>query len=57
MLPPREMNSRDLGQFTTRPPGTQREPSTRSAPLRAVSSRGSSSGWWEPSASISISTP
>ncbi len=31
MLPPREMNSRDLGQFTTRPPGTQRDPSTRLA--------------------------
>ena len=49
-------HSRRFGQFTTRPPGTQRAPSTRSAPGSASSSRGSCSGRWEPSASISTST-
>ena len=45
--------SRRSGQLTTEPPGTQREPITRSASRSASSSRCSCSGWWEPSASIS----
>src|SRR5215207_3140219 len=40
----------------TWPPGTQREPITRSASRIAVSSRGSSSGACDPSASISTTT-
>ena len=47
---------RGQGQFTTEPPGTQREPMTRSASASASSSRGSCSGWCEPSASISTRT-
>ena len=39
------------------PPWTQREPITRSAPCSTASrSRGSCSGWWDPSASISTIT-
>ncbi len=35
-MPPRESSSRRNGQFTTLPPGTQREPITRSASCERV---------------------
>ena len=49
-------DNRLLRQFTTDPPGTHREPITRSASPRAASRSGSCSGWCEPSASISTRT-
>ena len=57
VLAPLDRISRDLGQFSTVPPGTQRDPITRSADSSAVSMAGSSAGSCEPSASISTTTP
>ena len=54
--PAHEIILREVGQFTILPPGTRREPITRSAVRTASSRRGSCSGWCEPSASISTRT-